>query len=121
MIGSFHMTEVPDTVIGVMMLVVSVILVIWGITLIVAAFTENLKDNPSPWYAIRHWLIPGFPFWLGIFLITDAVLWGILGTLTLRSEDGVEAWSFVYIMISGVTGLIAFYYWARDRMPGGSS
>lgn len=117
--------EVPDTIAGVMMVLVSAILVIWSIALLVdgkALIDEFRREGyhlPFGWYDMRRYT--NFPLALGMFMLTDAMVYGILGILILQSPDGVRLWAFLLLMSVSLTAMLAFSHWAVARIPRGES
>jgi hypothetical protein len=59
-----------------------------------------------------------FAFWLGLFLmVSDGGVYGILATDLFRSPQGIDLWGFVYILVCTVLAIVAFFAWARERLP----
>jgi hypothetical protein len=115
--------EVPDTIAGVMMVLVASVLAIWAIALLVdgkALIDEFRREGyhlPFAWFDLRRYT--NFPLALGMFMLVDGMVYGVLGILILQSPSGIRLWSFLLLMAVSLTALLAFSHWAVARIPGG--
>lgn len=113
----FLYREVPDTISGFLMIVVSAILIIWGVALLVSSMGSDQEGRGRPRWHPRRWYSPGFPFALGIFMLTDASIYGLLGITTLQSPEGTPVWAMIYVTCVAFSAILAFGWWAKDRLP----
>jgi hypothetical protein len=117
--------------------IIAVILLVWGATLVVLSYRTVIRLGPcrSRWwlhdrvidictgYRVRfrdplQRIIPAnFEFWLGSWLIADAMLYGLLAATTFRAHQGIEVWILLFFILVSIPAVVAFGYWVRDRMP----
>lgn len=120
-IVTFLETEIPDTIAGVMMVIVSSILVIWAIALIVDGHKLMLEFRREGFHLPFSRFDPrrytNFPLALGMFMAVDGLVYGILGTLILQSPNGIRVWAFILLMLVSMTAILAFMHWALGRVP----
>lgn len=106
--------EAPDQVTGVGFAIVGVILAVWGVALMAAAYRV---PSGRRWYDPRCWLRGTFQYWLGLFILVDAGLWLFLAWSILSTPDrGVPAWAAGYFTLAAIIAVVAFWQWARERL-----
>src|SRR5687767_14220730 len=104
--------DVADTETGAAFLITAAILALWGAALVVTEYRAAWHH----WSGWRRFLPPTFSWWLGMFILSDAGLWGFLGVTILTSTDeGVPLWAVGYFSLSTLCALVAFAFWARER------
>jgi hypothetical protein len=91
--------KVPGDPVGAAMIVVTCILVIWGVALIISADRKL-----------------SFPHALGWFMIADATVYGLLALAILRSSRPVDLWVAMYFLMIMSTAVVAFIFWARSHL-----
>ncbi len=110
-------TPSNDTVGGVSILTISIIVLFWGVLAIVDAYRIYGRSNLPRWHP-RRWVAPSFGFFLGWFLImADGVIYFAIGLRILSSPEPLELGWAAYLMGCGTLAVAAFYYWARERLP----
>jgi hypothetical protein len=112
--SEFLQHDVPDQLTGLGFVITAIILAMWGLALVGAA---HRRSATRPWYDPRGWVRPTFEFWLGVFILADAGLWAFLAWATLSTPaTGVPAWAAIYFGAAAITAVVAFAYWARERI-----
>jgi hypothetical protein len=110
--------EIGDIETGIAFLVTALILVLWGLALLASEYRYAWRCR-SGW---RRFLPPTFSWWLGAFVLLDAGLWAYLGVVILTTPDeGVPLWAALYFGATAICALVAFRFWARERVPGRAS
>ncbi len=106
--------EVPETETVAAMGTVAMVLVLFGVTLIAAAYRDSRRITYPRWHP-RRFLPPGFGFWLGIFMLYDALIEGVLITWVVRSPGGVEAWVVLLFVGFAFVAIASAVSWGRER------
>ena len=106
--------EIGDTETGVAFLVTAFILGMWGMAAVISEYRAAWRH----WSGWRLLLPPTFSYYLGLFLLCDAVFWLYLGVVILTTPDrGVPLWSAFYFGATALVALRAFQLWARESLP----
>ncbi len=108
---------IHDAEVVAVCLLIAVILLIWAGTLIVAAYVDTERRHDYRRYDPRRWFPPVFGFWLGVFMIWDAVIYLMLASLIGASPLGVvPLWNVIPLTALGASAIITFFFWGRDRL-----
>ncbi len=102
--------------VAALLLVVMTILLIWGLTMMLAPYRP---DDTSRRRALRrkHWQPPRFVLWLGVFMVWDAVTYGLLVAAVFKARGiGTDAWVLIPFVGLAVSAVIAFVLWAREKV-----
>lgn len=99
----FFFWQVPDTIAGFSFFAVACILTIWGIALIMSAPRRA-----------------SFAYALGWFMISDCMVYSILGASVLREPGGIDLWTHALVFFVTFTAIAAFILWAREKVEGGA-
>ena len=117
---SIMTTEIPDTLAGALVVVVTSVLFVWAIALIIDGHASDAVAPIYPPWHWRRWFVPGFPFSLGWFMLIQGILDGVLALLIFQSPRGVLVWMFLLVVFLAFWAIVAFIWWARDRIPKGA-
>lgn len=110
--------QVDAEPVGLLLLLVVSVLCTWGVALVRGAYLYWSRPDAPRWHPHR-WLPISFELWLGVFMLADSSLYGLLAYLILTDDGGVDLWVVLYFAVVAVPAVAAFAHWARQRFPGG--
>jgi small-conductance mechanosensitive channel len=109
--------QVPSDVAIASLVAISVALIVWAQSLIRQGYAhhERLQHhrlNP------RHYMANNFEFWLGAFMLSDAIVYILLASLlSFSDEHTIDLWLFLLFLEISLCAIMAFYHWAISRLP----
>lgn len=106
----------PDFWGGVALIVIALILFVWATAAIVAGYETCGRRGLRRWDP-RRVMAPCFSWWLGLSLLGIAIILSYLGYAVLTDDNDTPLWG---ILLCGATvgcALMAFKYWAVERLP----
>lgn len=109
--------EAPDREAAAALALAALILTVFGLILIVAAYQDSDRRACPRWHW-RRWAPPTFAFWLGAMMLYDAAIYTVLTLSVLARPDGVDLWALLLLCGLAVVSVTAFLFWGRDRRRG---
>ena len=107
----------PDFWGGISLVILGVILFVWGTASVAAGYRDCGRPKLARWRP-RRWIAPCFAWWLGGTLIGVASIVGYIGVATLTDDsEAVPLWGMGLCLGTVGCALMAFRYWAIERLP----
>ncbi len=110
-------TPADGTAAGVAIAAIAIVVCIWGALAVADAYREHGRPD-LPRRHPRRWVAPCYGFFLGWFLLlADGVIYAAIAFDVLSRPERLELGWAVYLVGCGVLAMMAFGYWARERLP----
>lgn len=110
--------KIPSAIVIGCLVAVAIILVMWGLSLVRQGYAHRHERHRYTKRDPRYYRANNFEFWLGSFMMSDASLYVLLASaLVVSEEHTLDLWVFLLFVEISLCGIMAFYHWARSRLP----
>lgn len=107
----------PDFWGGIALVALGIICFVWATAAIASGYEVCGRAHLAR-YDVRRVVAPCFSWWLGLTLLGLAIIIGYLGVAVLTDDRDTPTWGLVLCVGTPLCALMAFRYWAIERLAG---
>lgn len=108
----------PDFWDGIALVALGIVCFVWA-TAAIAAGYETCDRRALARHDPRRIVAPCFSWWLGLTLLGLSIIIAYLGIAVLTDDQDAPLWGLVLCVGTALCALMAFRYWAIERLPAG--
>ena len=116
MTTEFLERPMPDFWGGISLVALGLILLVWATADIGAGYGIAGREDLPRWHP-RRWVAPCFSWWLGLTLFGISTIFAYLGVAILTDDNDAPLWGVLLCIGTFFCALMAFHYWAIERLP----